>query len=125
MARCVISSMMDTDLPGSPLVAACVVHASYAPCMHNGEPAAAGWLHTWAHPSRTEVVVFWWRRTLGQRTLVMHFGPTDGPQHVYGDTAECWCFPELFPASPQPVPRPRPGSGMWPATPRPRPVPDP
>lgn len=122
MARCVVSTVMDTDQPDSPLVYACMVHASYTPCTHNGEAATAGWLHSWAQPSRAEVVLFWWRRTLVQRTLVIHSETGDVLEHVYGDTAECWCSPELLPASPEPIPRPRPGSGVWPAVPRPRPV---
>ena len=36
MAECVISAIHDTDEGG--MVPACVVHTTFAPCPHDGEP---------------------------------------------------------------------------------------
>ena len=118
MAKCVMSVVHDTDEGGLLPVTACVVHGSYSPCPHDGEPALSGMVQANAVPSRDAVVLFWWRRTLGQRTLVLHFGSTAGDdesteEHDYEGTG-CWCSPELLPASPEPIPRPRPGAGVWP-----------
>lgn len=110
-----MSSVIDTDQAGMPLVMSCVVHASYAPCLHNGEPAASLALHADARPSRVAVVMEWWRRTLGQRTLIIHYGPDiehEGPEREHELSAECWCSPELLPASREPIPRP--SQGAWP-----------
>lgn len=112
-----MSVVDDTDRGGVP-VTACVVHGSYEPCHHNGEPALPGMLQACAVPDRAAVILFWWRRTLGQRTLVLHFGSTPEDNettedHVYEGTG-CWCSPELLPGSPEPIPRPRPGAGVWP-----------
>lgn len=114
MARCVMSTIIETDEDWEPAVA-CMVHTHYSPCPHDGEPAATGMLHAWATPSRAEVVMFWWRRTLGQRTLVLHFDNTpedDEPAQDHTQTTDCWCSPELLPGSPEPIARPRPG--VWP-----------
>lgn len=117
MAQCVMSVVHDTDEGGLLPVTACMVHASYTPCLRNGEPAATLALHADTRPSRDEVVLFWWRRTLGQRTLIIHYGPDIedvAPEREHEQSMDCWCSPELIPASREPIPRPRPGSGVWP-----------
>lgn len=81
----------------------CVVHTSYAPCLLNGQPATTRELHADDEPGRAEVVRFWWRRTRGQRSLVLHHG-TFADAHP--QSAGCWCKPEVFLATDEPSPMP-------------------
>lgn len=91
MARCVLSTILDTDT--ETMRPACVVHAEFAPCASNGRPASQVALHTWPIPDRDQVIAFWRARTAGQRTLVIHAGTIpDG--HDTGGT-DCWCNPEV------------------------------
>jgi hypothetical protein len=69
MAHCVISAIFDSE---DGMVPACVVHTTYAPCPHDGEPANPGPLHMFNHESRDAGVEFWRLRTHGQRPLVIH-----------------------------------------------------
>lgn len=108
MARCVMSGVVDTDQPGCPVVASCMVHTSVAPCFHDGEPASTAALHADTRPGRDAVVLFWWQRTHGQRTLVLHQG-TFADDHE--QSAGCWCRPEVLLGSPEPIPRPGPSAG--------------
>jgi hypothetical protein len=94
VADCVISSILDTDL--NRMVPACIVHASYAPCHRNGEPACATPLHTYPQPSRDAAVAFWQHRTHEQRALVIH-RDTPGAEHDTTESgAACWCGPEVL-----------------------------
>ena len=99
-----MSPVADTDQPEMSTDMACMVHCHYAPCPRNGEPATMTALHADTRPGRDEVVLFWWRRTLGQRTIVLHQG-TFADAHK--QSAGCWCNPEVLLASPEPIPRPR------------------
>lgn len=93
MAECVISSIVDTDIGRT--VPACVVHAAYAPCRHNGEPACSTPLHADTYRGREDAIQFWDRRTRGQRVLVLHHGDIgDETHHLDGVT--CWCGPEVL-----------------------------
>lgn len=95
MAKCVISSIVDTDLDR--VVPACVVHAAYAPCPYNGQPACRTPLHTDDHLSRDAAVEFWELRTGRQRPLVLHRGRLDvGDHQTDGDGVSCWCGPEVL-----------------------------
>lgn len=93
MAECVISAVVDTDLGRA--VPACVVHASHAPCQHNGEPACATPLHTDLLNGRMTAVRFWQQRTRGQRQLVLHRGRLGVEDHDTAGT-DCWCGPEVL-----------------------------
>src|ERR1700755_2739447 len=77
----------------------CMVHTHYAPCPRNGEPASTGALHAEDINGPAEAVRFWWLRTRGQRTLLLHHG-------TFGDDRElsagCWCEPEVFLATDEP-----------------------
>lgn len=88
-AHCVISRVND----GEP---ACMVHTHYAPCPRDGEPANPGVVHTDDIPSRDEAIAHWYRRTHGQRTLVVHVGRL-GDDHDTGVNAvDCACGPEVI-----------------------------
>jgi hypothetical protein len=72
MAYCVISAVADpVKLSAQP---GCVVHAEWAPCHRNGEPASTVVLHTDDVNGRDRVVSLWARRTHRQRPLVIHHG---------------------------------------------------
>jgi hypothetical protein len=58
VAHCVISAIVDTDV--NALVPACVVHASHAPCMHDGEPANPAPLHAFNLSEREDAIRMWW-----------------------------------------------------------------
>lgn len=81
----------------------CVVHTHYAPCPHNGQPATSTAMHSDGLPNRAEIVRFWWERTHGQRTLVLHHG-TFADDHE--QSAGCWCKPQVFLATDEPSPMP-------------------
>ena len=105
MAQCVISAVADTDDPDVPIVAACVVHAHWAPCPHWGEPAIPVPLHGLGD-DRDELLRTWWVRTHRQRPLVLHH-EVDGmtaEDHATGATdTSCRCGAELLPAEEAPV----------------------
>jgi hypothetical protein len=94
MAKCVISSIVDTD--HGRVVPACMVHAAYAPCHHNGEPACSTPLHADTHLGCTPVFELWMQRTRGQRRLVLHNGRLDETHDTTDHGAICWCKPEVL-----------------------------
>jgi hypothetical protein len=69
VAHCVISIVLDADEGAVP---GCVVHAAYAPCMHDGEPASPVPLHAFGHQDREAAIRMWRIRTRGQRPLIIH-----------------------------------------------------
>ena len=72
MAHCVISAIIDTDA-GNALVPACMIHTTYAPCQHDGEPACPTLVHAFSGVTpRAEALRIWRLRTHGQRPLVIH-----------------------------------------------------
>lgn len=108
MAHCVIVGVVDTgplrDLrpDGDPFAApACAVHASYAPCQHDGEPAVAVAIHVPPGFSREVGLHMWQVKTHKQRPLVLH---NDDPARTATDhvidihNSPCWCGPEVLPA---------------------------
>lgn len=100
MAHCVISAVMNTDNPAHPVLPACVVHASWAPCWSNGEPASPTALHSADHdPDREAVITRWRRKVHEQRPMWLHHGSLgDDRDHDINDAGACWCVPELFEA---------------------------
>lgn len=94
MAECVVSSILDTDLDR--VVPACVVHAAYAPCPLNGQPACRTPLHTDDRANREDAISFWVQRTRRQRALVVHRGRLDETHVMTIDSATCWCKPEVL-----------------------------
>ena len=101
MAHCVISAVVDTD-DGNALVPACVVHATFAPCPHDGEPACPAPLHFLpATGTRDDALRMWRLRTRGQRPLVIHDEQrTPDPEgHVIEDEIRpCPCGAEVLAA---------------------------
>jgi hypothetical protein len=83
MAECVISAIVDTDRENA-LIPACVVHTTYAPCPHDGEPATPGPLHHFAGSGTREEAIRTWRlRTHAQRPLIIHTAAIPDPlDHV-------------------------------------------
>jgi hypothetical protein len=69
MAHCVISVILDADYGP---VLGCVVHATYAPCYHDGEPASPVPLHVFNHHDRDAALRVWQLLTHGQRPLIIH-----------------------------------------------------
>ena len=69
MAHCVISIVLDADEGAVP---GCMVHAAYAPCMHDGEPACPVPLHAFGHQDREAAIRMWRIRTRGQRPVIIH-----------------------------------------------------
>ena len=101
MAECVISAIVDTG-NGNALVPACVVHTAYAPCPHDGEPAAPGPLHHFAgNGTREEAIRMWRLRTHGQRPLIIHTDAIPDPEdHVYETRVlPCPCGAEVLAAA--------------------------
>lgn len=99
MAECVISAILDTDEGG--MVPACVVHTTFAPCPHDGEPACPVPLHAFNHADRDAAVRFWQLRTRGQRPLIIHDEQRipDPYDHVMEDEIHpCPCGAEILPA---------------------------
>jgi len=96
VARCVLSTILDTDNDDR-LVVACVVHTHYAPCPRDGEPANPLAIHAdEASPGRAQAIGWWRRTTAGQRPLVIHRGDmTDGTHEIVED---CRCAPEILAA---------------------------
>jgi hypothetical protein len=100
MAHCVISAIVDTDVDYA-LVPACIVHASRAPCMHDGEPANPAPLHAFNHQDREAAVRVWRLRTRGQRPLIIHDEKRvpDPEDHVIEDEIlPCPCGAEVLEA---------------------------
>jgi hypothetical protein len=100
MAECVISAIVDTDYGGA-LVPACVVHAAWAPCPHDGEPACPAPLHHFpGNGTREEALRRWRLRTRGQRPLIIHTDRIPDPlDHVHEDEVlPCPCGAEIIPA---------------------------
>jgi hypothetical protein len=101
MATCVMSEVV-ADGWG------CMVHVQRSPCWANGEPASATPVHMGDQAGRLPSLRKWWRSTKGQRALVLHRGDIAHvpgmPPHLH--EGDCWCEPELFDASPEPIPRP-------------------
>lgn len=94
-----ISAVVDADDSLLPVSGACVVHAHWAPCPHNGEPASGVALHSATVPDRNEALTSWVRKTHFQRPLVLHRGSlADTPDHNIETDDGCWCGPEFFPA---------------------------
>lgn len=95
MAVCVISAIIDTDT--NTIQPACMIHTTWAPCPHNGEPAATTAIETVDDPrrgGRDKALAAWALRTRQQRPLVLHHGFwSDTPTH---DGIDCWCGPEVF-----------------------------
>ena len=69
MAHCVISVILDADLGPVP---GCVVHAVYAPCDRDGQPACPVPLHAFGHDDRDAALRMWRIRTHQQRPLIIH-----------------------------------------------------
>lgn len=105
MAHCVISAIVDTEDPTLPLVTACVVHTSFTPCEHYGEPANPAPLHA-LNGTRDEKLRLWQVRTHRQRPLLVHNDSAgmDAEDHTMGtgDTS-CSCGAEFLPAEEVPV----------------------
>jgi hypothetical protein len=68
VAHCVISLILDAD---EGLVSGCVVHAAYAPCMHDGDPACQVPLHGFNHEDRDAALRMWRIRIHQQRPLIV------------------------------------------------------
>ncbi len=101
MAECVISAIVDTD-DGYSLVPACVVHTTYAPCPHDGEPACPAPLHFFhGNGTRDDALRMWRLRTHAQRPLIIHTGSIPDPyDHVYEDEVlPCPCGAEILSAT--------------------------
>lgn len=89
-AHCVVSPVNDGEL-------ACMVHTAMAPCMHDGEPANPGVIHSDAIPSRNRAIAVWQLRTHRQRTLVLHVGDSvDGSHDLGVNAVDCACGPEVL-----------------------------
>lgn len=98
MAKCVLSVIVDTS-NNDAVVAACMVHTSYAPCTHDGEPASPVALHSDEKPPGHDAAIGAWRiRTDGQRPLVLHRGDMTDGTHVLAE--DCCCGPDVLPAVP-------------------------
>lgn len=100
MAECVITAVVDTDNGGN-LAPACAVHATWAPCPHDGGPACPVPLHHFAgNGTREQGIRLWQLRTRGQRPLIIHTGAIPDPQdHVYEDEVlPCPCGAEVLAA---------------------------
>jgi hypothetical protein len=100
VAHCVISSIVDSD-EGYALVPTCIVHASHAPCMHDGEPANPAPLHMFNHQDRDAALRAWRLRTHGHRPLIIHDEQRvpDPADHVIEDRAlPCPCGAEVLAA---------------------------
>lgn len=98
MAHCVISAIADADV-GYALVPACIVHASPAPCLHDGEPANPAPLHALNCSDRQDAIGMWQIRTHRQRPLVIHHERriADPADHVIGDEIlPCPCGAEVL-----------------------------
>jgi hypothetical protein len=90
----VVSTIVDTD--NDAFAVACMVHLSYAPCPHDGEPANELPLHVDTTDERAAVVEAWTIRTHRQRPLLIHQGDmTDGSHDTHGG---CQCGPEVLAA---------------------------
>jgi hypothetical protein len=97
MAECVTSEILDDDGPAQ----ACVVHTTYAPCPHDGEPACPTPLHMFNLQDRDAAVLAWQIRTKGQRPLIIHDEKRipDPADHVIEDEIlPCPCAPEVLQA---------------------------
>jgi hypothetical protein len=101
MADCVISAVPDTE-DGLSLAPACMVHVSWAPCLHDGEPATPVPLHAFLdeHGTRAEATRIWEIRTGRQRPLVLHRAGALAclEDHWADDRTGCPCVPEVLPA---------------------------
>jgi hypothetical protein len=96
MAHCVISPIVDAD--DMVVAEACMVHAHWAPCPRDGEPAAPLSLHALG-TTREDALNSWQIRTDRQRPLVIHRDdgrPIDA--HTSDDGDHCSCGPEIIPA---------------------------
>ena len=96
MAHCVISVILDS---GYGPVPGCVVHAAYAPCLHDGELASPVPLHAFGHQDREAAIRMWRIRTHGQRPLVIHNEKRipDPADHVIEDQIlPCPCGAEVL-----------------------------
>jgi hypothetical protein len=99
MAHCVISVIVDSD-DGNSIIPACVVHASHAPCMDNGQPACPAPLHSFTS-DRPGAVRAWALRTHRQRPLILHDDRRipDPLDHVFEDEIlPCPCGTEVLAA---------------------------
>ena len=98
MAHCVISVILDSN---EGLVPGCVVHAVYAPCDSDGEPACPAPLHMFNHQDREAAITAWRIRTHGQRLLIIHDERAlpDPADHVIEDRIlPCPCGAEVLTA---------------------------
>jgi hypothetical protein len=96
VAHCVISVILDADLGPVP---GCVVHAAYAPCMHDGDPACQVPLHAFNHNDREAALRMWRIRTHQQRPLIIHDERLipDPADHVIEDRIlPCPCGAEVI-----------------------------
>ena len=96
MAHCVISMILDAD---EGLVPGCVVHAVYAPCDRDGQPACQIPLHAFNHDDREASLRMWRIRTDGQRPLIVHDEQRvpDPADHVIEDRIlPCPCGAEVI-----------------------------
>jgi hypothetical protein len=99
VAHCVISRIVDTDA-GNAIVPGCAVHAAFAPCMHDGEPASPVPLHTF-DGDRDEAIRMWRLKTHRQRPLIVHDMTriTDPHDHVFeNEVLPCPCSAEVLAA---------------------------
>jgi hypothetical protein len=98
VAHCVISLILDAD---EGLVPGCVVHAAYAPCTHDGDPACQVPLHAFNHADREAAIRMWRTRTHQQRPLIVHDEQRipDPADHVIEDRIlPCPCGAEVLAA---------------------------
>jgi hypothetical protein len=106
----VISAVVDTDgiedeaSPDTwPAAPACMVHITWAPCPHNGEPACPVPLHAYlgGGTDRDGALRMWRIRTHRQRPLILHTeaaGRTPEDHITEEDMTPCWCGAEVLPA---------------------------
>lgn len=93
MAHCVMSTVNDEDLRE---IHSCVVHTTYGPCPHDGEPASPAPLHGDTVNGRAELIALWVDRTDKQRPLHIHRGDWLDGTHQIGVDGVCWCRPEIL-----------------------------
>jgi len=97
VSACHISQIHDTGT--GQMAAACMVHATIAPCWKDGEPAVRVPVHVDETPSREEAVEAARRRVAGSRPIVVHRGFwSDGEHETGAEFAGCWCGAVMIPA---------------------------
>lgn len=97
VSRCV-TSMVYNEETGRPALA-CMVHTTYAPCPHNGEPASPAPVHVDDSPTRVAAIEAARARVGGARPIVVHNGSfnLDDREHSTEESG-CWCGPVTIPS---------------------------